>query len=106
MKVQLKDPPNDVKAEKLLADVSNVIQSVVGTANGRNLDEILSDPHIGVRPNKRYVNKVSVNFSLKNGKVKDKKKKEIPTYSLYLLTGNTHFFVWSNNAFKRWLNFI
>lgn len=44
----MSNPPSDVRGEKLLADVNNVIQKVVGTANGRDLDEILSDPHIGV----------------------------------------------------------
>lgn len=46
LKVQLSNPPSDIKAEKLLADVANVIQKVVGTRDGRDLDEILSDPHI------------------------------------------------------------
>ncbi|CAG2217792.1 unnamed protein product [Mytilus edulis] len=47
LKLPMSNPPSDVRGEKLLADVNNVIQKVVGTANGRDLDEILSDPHIG-----------------------------------------------------------
>lgn len=46
LKAGLPNPPNDIRAEKLLADVSNVIQKVAGTRDGGDLDEILSDPHI------------------------------------------------------------
>lgn len=47
LQIKLSEPPSDTRAEKLLADVANVIQRVAGTRDGRDLDEILSDPHIG-----------------------------------------------------------